>query len=188
MPDHATQFGYAEGGVVAALGFLASGVSAGIKRNGKRDLCLVAAEEPVSAAAVFTRNTMAAPPVALSRRHVANGHVRAVVINSGNANACTGEQGMRDAESMARSVAERLGCTPEEVVVGSTGVIGVPMPIDLVTTGIAEAAAGLDARALAGDAAAEAIMTTDTFAKQTALAVDVAGARYTVGGIAKAAA
>ena len=185
MPDHVTQFGYAEGGVVAPLGFLASGVSAGIKRTGKRDICLIAAEQTAAAAAVFTQNTMAAPPVALSRRHVADGHVRAVVINSGNANACTGPQGLRDAEAMARATAEAVGCSPEEVIVGSTGVIGVPMPIDVVVTGIAEAAGELDADSAAGDAAAEAIMTTDTFAKQTAVTVEVGGEHYTVGGIAK---
>ncbi len=177
-------FGYAEGGVVAAAGFACAGVYAGLKRDGHKDVALVVAEDAaVPAAAVFTTNTVAAAPVEVSRRHIATGVCRAVVINAGNANACTGPQGEADAESMAAAVAERLGAVPSEVAVCSTGVIGVPLPLDLVVAGIAEAIDDLDSAS--GDDAAEAIMTTDTFAKQSAVTLEVEGRRYTVGGMAK---
>ena len=179
IPD----FAYADGGVVAPLGFLAAGVSAGLKSGGKRDLALVAAERTVPCAAVFTTNQVVAAPVVVSRRHVAGGLARAVIINAGNANACTGLQGERDAVAMAVAVADALGCDPHEVVVSSTGVIGVPMPVDCVISAIPEAVEALDSRT--GATAAEAIMTTDTFAKQTAVSFEVDGRRFTVGGMAK---
>lgn len=181
-PDY-PGFAYAEGGVVAPLGFLASGVSAGLKSGGKRDLALVVAEKPVPAAAVFTTNKVAAAPVVVSRRHVADGLVRAVIINAGNANACTGAQGERDARAMADELAGALTSAPADVVVASTGVIGVPMPVGKVLAAIPEAVEALDNRT--GDAAAAAIMTTDTFAKQTAVTLDLEGLRVTVGGMAK---
>jgi len=149
-------FAFADGGVVAPRGFLASGVSAGLKSEGKRDLALVAAEKSVPAAAVFTTNQVAAAPVVVSRRHIANGLARAVVINAGNANACTGAQGEEDAISMARSVASALDCQPGEVVVSSTGVIGVPLPLDKIVSAVPDAVEALDSRA--GDDAATAII------------------------------
>ncbi|MDO9556589.1 MAG: bifunctional glutamate N-acetyltransferase/amino-acid acetyltransferase ArgJ [Coriobacteriia bacterium] len=178
-----TGFAYAEGGVTAPLGFLAAGVSAGIKKSGKRDVALVVAEATCPSAAVYTLNTMAAPPVRLTREHLASGVARAVVVNSGNANACTGPQGMVDARAMAEVTAEAIGCGVTEVAVASTGVIGSPMPMDLVLAGIIEAASVLDSTA--GTDAAEAIMTTDTFLKEVAVTVDVDGLRYTVGGMTK---
>ncbi len=179
----AEAFTYVEGGVLAPRGFLGAAVSAGIKRSGKRDLALIVAEERCPAAAVFTRNAMAAAPVIVSRENVSDGHARAVVVNAGNANACTGEQGIADAREMAAAVAAALGCDAADVLVASTGVIGVPLPMDLVTGGIAEAAEGLDV--VTGDAIAEAIMTTDTFPKQLAVRLEVDGRTYTVGGVAK---
>lgn len=179
----ATSFTYVDGGVLAPNGFLGAAVSAGIKRSGKRDLALIVAEERCPAAAVFTRNAMAAAPVIVSREHIADGHARAIVVNAGNANACTGMQGMADARAMAAAVAEALGCDAADVLVASTGVIGVPLPMSLVTGGIAEAAEDLDV--VTGDAIAEAIMTTDTFPKQLAVRLDVDGRAYTVGGVAK---
>jgi len=176
-------FSHAEGGVTAPLGFMAAGVAAGLKKGGKRDVALVAAADTVPAAAVFTTNAVAAAPVEVSRAHIADGRARAVVINAGNANACTGAQGVTDARAMATVTAEALLAAPEDIIVSSTGVIGVPLPLPVVVAGIGEAAAALDARA--GDDAASAIMTTDTFAKQTALAFDADGMRYTVGGMAK---
>ncbi|MBA4370954.1 MAG: hypothetical protein C0418_05175 [Coriobacteriaceae bacterium] len=176
-------FGHADGGIVAAAGFSASGVCAGIKKSGKRDVCILAAGKAVPAAAVFTTNAMAAAPVVVSREHIAGGTARAAVVNAGNANACTGEPGMADARAMAAACAGALGCAPGEVIVASTGVIGVPLPMELVLPGIAEAAEALDAAD--GDAAAEAITTTDTFMKQTALTVSAQGRTYTVGGMAK---
>lgn len=177
------RFTQVDGGVVAPKGFACSGISAGIKKSGRRDIALLAAEKPVPAAAVFTTNQMAAAPVALSRANVASGTIRAVITNSGNANACTGQQGTLDAREMASAAASALGCDPTHVVVASTGVIGVPLPIDIVVAGIAEATDALDRAD--GLPAAEAIMTTDTFPKQIALSVESAGRQYTVGGMAK---
>lgn len=183
MTQLTSPFASTEGGVVAAAGFMAAGVHCGLKADGRRDLALVTAEKPVSVAAVFTTNAVAAAPVIVSRRHVASGTCRAVVINAGNANACTGRRGEDDAIATAHAVAEALACEPGEVVVSSTGVIGVPLPVELVVAGVAEAAAELDNRT--GDVAAEAIMTTDTFAKQIALSAEIDGHRVTVGGMAK---
>lgn len=176
-------FAYAEGGVVAPRGFLASGVAAGLKTRGKRDLALITAADVVPAAAVFTTNLVAAAPVVVSRRHIAGGVTRAVVINAGNANACTGSQGEHDARTMAIAVAEALECVPEHVLVSSTGVIGVPLPVTRIVAAIPHAASELDNAS--GLYAAEAIMTTDTFAKETAVTFEVGGRRFTVGGMAK---
>lgn len=176
-------FSAVAGGVLAPLGFEGAGVHCGLKRDGKLDLAMVSASSAVPAAAVFTTNRVAAAPVIVSREHIGSGRCRSVVINSGNANACTGAPGLEDARSMARSVAKALGCAADEVVVCSTGVIGVPLPIEKVRAGIVAAAAQLSD----DDAgrSAEAIMTTDTFVKQCAVAVQVEGRTYTVGGMAK---
>jgi len=178
-----TTFEAVGGGVLAPQGFVAAGVAAGIKKPGKLDVCVLAAHDAVPAAAVFTKNTMAAPPVVLSRRHVASGRIRAVVTNSGNANACTGDPGLSDALRMAEAVAEGLECAPTDVIVASTGVIGVPMPMDKVLPGISGALANL--KTGTGEQAARAIMTTDTFAKQTAVRVHAHGHEYTAGGMSK---
>ena len=167
-------------GALFPRGFRAAGVTAGIKASGRPDVALVVAERAVPAAAVFTRSATAAPPVLLSRAHAAGGAVRAVLVQSGNANAATGEQGMRDAERMAALVAEGVGCPVEQVLVASTGVIGVPLPMDRVAAGIADAVAALGDD---GAAAAEAIMTTDAAPKTAERAVGEAR----VGGMAKGA-
>ena len=172
-----------EGGITAPRGFTASAVAAGLKKSGKPDVALLAADRPVPAAAVFTTNLVVAAPVVVSREHVAGRAVRAVVTNAGNANACTGARGLGDARAMAAAAAVALDCAVTEVVVASTGVIGAPLPVDLVLPAISAAAASLSAGS--GLAAAEAIMTTDTFAKQVAVSLDVAGCTYTVGGMAK---
>ena len=177
------EFAYAEGGITAPAGFMAAGVSAGLKRSGRRDVALIAAGEACPTAAVFTTNRMAAPPVVLSRMHVASGLTRAIVVNAGCANACTGARGFEDARAMALAAADALGCMPEEVLVASTGVIGQPVPMELVLPGIAEAAEALDVNA--GSDAAEAIMTTDTFLKEAAVTFLLDGVRCTVGGMAK---
>ncbi|MHB9004991.1 MAG: bifunctional ornithine acetyltransferase/N-acetylglutamate synthase, partial [Coriobacteriia bacterium] len=176
-------FHYVDGGVVAARGFLASGISAGIKNSGARDLALIIARESCPAAAVFTRNSMAAAPVVVSRDSMEAGTLKACIINSGNANACTGVAGLADARATGAAVAKALDCTATEVVVSSTGVIGVPLPLDVLLNSIPEAVAALDNAS--GDEAAQAIMTTDTFVKQVAVAVEVDGRTYTVGGMAK---
>ncbi len=179
------KFGYAEGGVVAPEGFLVSGVSAGLKGDGKRDLALIVAEKPVPAAAVFTLNSMAAPPVLLSREHIAGGLIRAAVTNAGNANACTGSRGLDDARRTASELARLLDCDPTQVIVASTGVIGVPLPVQQLVDALPEAVDALD-NADADDAA-EAIMTTDTFAKQVAVTCECGGRRFSVGGMSKGA-
>lgn len=173
-----------DGGVTAPRGFVASAVAAGLKTGGGLDVALVAAVDgPVPSAALFTTNKVAAAPVIVSRRHIAGGVARAVVINAGNANACTGSQGIVDAETTATSVAELLGAEPSEIVVASTGVIGVPLPVGVLLAALPAAAQGLSAGG--GAQAARAIMTTDTVAKEAAVSVLVDGHTYTVGGMAK---
>lgn len=149
-------------------GLRASGVRAGIKPSGNPDVGLLVADEAVSAAALFTQNHFAAAPVLLSRKHLERtaGQVRAIVVNSGNANACTGAQGEADALAMCQQVATAVGCPAEQVLVCSTGVIGVKLPMDKVRAGIDAAIASLSAEAEAGRRFLSAIMTTDAFPKE----------------------
>ena len=172
--------------VTVVDGFVASGLSCGIKPSGAPDLALVATADhrPVTAAGVFTSNRMPAAPVPVCRDHLSRtgGQAAAVVLNSGNANAATGTAGLADAEKMCELTAETLGCSTDEVLVCSTGWIGYPLPMDAVTVGISQAADSLDPTG--GLAAAEAIMTTDTVTKSTT----VNGDGFVVGGIAKGAA
>ncbi len=173
------------GGVAAPLGFEASGVHAGIKQK-RPDLALLYSRAVCSAAAVFTTNRVQAAPVLLTREHLAKsgGRARAVVVNSGNANACTGSRGLADAREMASQTAAALGVAPEEVLVASTGVIGVPLPMEVVVPGIRRAAAQLSREG--GAAAARAILTTDTRPKEAALALTLTDGRVVrVGGMAK---
>lgn len=168
--------------VTAPKGFTAAGVAAGIKDDGSLDLALVAADRPAVAAGVFTTNLAAAAPVRLSRDHLARGPtLRAVVINSGCANAATGSAGDAAAAAMAGDVAGLLGCDPTDVLVCSTGPIGPQLPGPAVASGIAAAVEALDAAS--GHDAAHAILTTDTVPKE----VVVEGAGFTVGGMAKGA-
>ncbi|MFF9070424.1 bifunctional glutamate N-acetyltransferase/amino-acid acetyltransferase ArgJ [Streptomyces sp. NPDC014891] len=168
--------------VTAARGFLASGVAAGIKTSGDPDLALVVNRGPAPAAAgVFTSNRIQAAPVRWSRRALARGPVSAVVLNSGGANACTGQTGSEDARTMAEETARAVGVAPEAVAVCSTGLIGVPLPMDHVTAGIALASDRLSDDG--GEDAAVAIKTTDTVHK-TAVA---SRSGWTVGGMAKGA-
>src|SRR6058998_213589 len=155
------------GGVTTPRGFRAAGVSAGIKANGGLDLALLVCDGPAQAAAVFTTNLALAAPVVVSREHLARsgGIARAVVVNSGCANACTGDDGMQVARDMAAETARLVGCPVEEVLVASTGVIGVALSIEKIRRGLPNAM-----QALGGDqgsAAARAIMTTDPFPKES---------------------
>jgi glutamate N-acetyltransferase/amino-acid N-acetyltransferase len=174
------------GGVTAPKGYLAAGVSAGIKKKGL-DLAVIFSSRPAAGAAVFTANQVQAAPVILSREHlhISRGHVRAVLINSGCANACTGERGMRDAVLCVRSLASHLEIDPCQVIVASTGVIGQPLPIRKVLTGIGNAASALNSRG--GNAAMRAIMTTDTREKVFAVQGRIAGSIVRIGGMAKGA-
>ena len=173
------------GGITASAGFTAAGVSCGIKASGNRDLAIVASDELASAAAVFTTNRAQAAPIVVSRDHLQKsaGQARAIVVNSGCANACTGPDGMAHAAMMARQTAAAVGCRPEEVLVASTGVIGVKLDMDKVCRGIAAAAQALSSTG--GADAAQAIMTTDPFPKEAAAEGSIGPARFRVGGIAK---
>ncbi|WP_088552475.1 bifunctional ornithine acetyltransferase/N-acetylglutamate synthase [Calderihabitans maritimus] len=172
------------GGVTAVPGTLASGVSCGLKEKGK-DLALVCMDKIAAAAAVFTTNRVKAAPVMVSQEHLKGGVAQAIVVNSGNANACTGVEGLQDARRMAEITAQKLNILPRHVVVASTGVIGVPLPMDKIETGIERAVAELSPQG--GRAAAEAIMTTDTCVKEYALRTEIGGREVTVGGMAKGA-
>jgi glutamate N-acetyltransferase/amino-acid N-acetyltransferase len=174
-----------DGGITAAGGYRAAGVACGIKTNGKPDLSLLVSEVPASAAGVFTTNLAKAAPVLLSQNQLqrSGGTGRAIVINSGCANACTGSDGHRDAKSMADRTAAAVGCDPSAVLVASTGVIGVKLDMSKVERGIAAAAGELSASG--GAAAARAIMTTDPFPKESAVEVRAGGKRFRVGGMAK---
>ena len=172
--------------VTGPAGFVASGVHCGIKAGGVPDLALVATDDaaPVSAAAVFTSNLATAAPVLVSRAHLGAtwGRAAAVILNSGNANAATGKQGHDDAERMCALVAGELGCGAEEVLVCSTGLIGIPLPMTALEGGVGPLVGGRSPDG--GSDAAEAILTTDTHRKE----VVVRGHGFTVGGMAKGAA
>jgi glutamate N-acetyltransferase/amino-acid N-acetyltransferase len=174
------------GGVATSLGFRAAGISAGIKaRAGALDLALLVSDRPATVAAVFTTNLAQAAPVLVSRDHLlrSGGLARAVVINSGCANACTGDEGLQVARLMASATAALVGCAVEQVLVASTGVIGVALPIDKVQQGLPIAFQALGTGQ--GSLAAQAIMTTDPFPKEAAVRVSIGGRDVTVGGMAK---
>ncbi|WP_298046503.1 bifunctional glutamate N-acetyltransferase/amino-acid acetyltransferase ArgJ [uncultured Cardiobacterium sp.] len=172
-----------QAGVVFPQGFRAAGVSAGIKKSGKKDVALIVSDRPAAVAAVFTQNRMAAAPVVVAREAVADGRARVVIVNSGVANACTGAAGVNDARDTAAYAAARLGCRPDEVVVASTGVIGKRLPMDILRAGIDAAAAALSATD--GSTAAEAIMTTDTCMKAGTAETGLGGKSVRFGIIAK---
>jgi glutamate N-acetyltransferase/amino-acid N-acetyltransferase len=169
-----------KGGILAARGFRAGTAAAGVKAEGL-DVALVWSEVPATAAALFTQNSVVAAPVTLSRKHVAAHEIRAIVVNSGNANCMTGREGETHAEQMAQDTAQALNIAPEAVLVASTGIIGRPLPIEKVSAGIQAAAAG----GAGDDDVARAIMTTDTKTKQTAYTCDIGDKTVTIGGCAK---
>jgi glutamate N-acetyltransferase / amino-acid N-acetyltransferase len=171
------------GGVTAPRGITAAGVAAGLKPSGSLDVAMVAAEQVVDAAAVQTRNQVLAAPVQVTSRHVANGKARAVLLNSGSANVCTGPDGLELAERSAIEAAGALGCDPGDVLICSTGVIGVAIPQDPFLASIPEVVGALSADG--GGRAARAILTTDTVAKEAAVRVEDANGACTIGGMAK---
>ncbi|MCB0705520.1 MAG: bifunctional glutamate N-acetyltransferase/amino-acid acetyltransferase ArgJ [Saprospiraceae bacterium] len=160
------------------------GAHTGIKSL-RRDLAIIYSEVPASAAAVFTQNEVVAAPVTLSKKHIKDGLIQAIVINSGNANAATGKQGMDGAEAMAKTMATELGIAEEMVLVASTGVIGVRFPTEEIVKGIKKNVTKLSSKSQAGSFAANAILTTDTFAKEGFIEFDVDGYQVNMGGIAK---
>ena len=171
------------GGVTATPGITAAGIAAGLKPSGSLDMALVAAPDVVAAAAVQTRNQVTAAPVQVTARNAANGRARAVLLNAGSANVCTGPDGLALAEQSTKVVAEALGCEPDDVLICSTGVIGVPIPEQPFLDGIPLLAAQLSAEG--GGRAARAIMTTDTRPKERAVAVSDATGNCVVGGMVK---
>lgn len=175
------------GGVATARGFRAAGISAGIKTNGNPDLMLLVADTAAQVAAVYTTNKVLAAPVLVSQEHLkrSGGLARAVVVNSGCANSCTGDTGLRDARAMAEQTAQVVGCPVEQVLVASTGVIGVALPMDKVRTGIPAAFQSLGADQ--GPAAARAIMTTDLSPKEAAATISIGGRQALIGGMCKGA-
>lgn len=170
------------GGALAAEGFVAAGVACGVRNSGRRDLGLLYSERPCITAAVFTRNAFKGAPLAVTKEAVEAGNVRAVVVNSGNANAATGERGLSDAKEMQALTAGALGIEAGEVAVASTGVIGIYLPMNRISDGIERAAGELGG---GGTPFADAILTTDTRTKEAAVRVEIGGRIVTIGGTAK---
>jgi glutamate N-acetyltransferase/amino-acid N-acetyltransferase len=174
------------GGVCAPKGFKAGGIWCGDKASSKkRDLALIVSDKPCVASGMFTTNRVQAASVIVSREHAATGLLRAVIANSGNANACTGDAGIAAARRMAVLAAEKLSVPAEQVAVASTGVIGVPLPIEMIERGIGDLLAALSGDAAGHDAALEAIMTTDVRKKDGALETEIGGATVRFGGMVK---
>ena len=181
-----------EGGLGTIRGLRFAARSVGVRDSAHRDpdapdLGLLDVGRPVPAAIVTTTNRVKAAPCLVGIEHVAGGSVRAVVVNSGNANACTGAQGLHDARAMAQAVAEAVGCRPTEVVPMSTGVIGVPLPVERIIGGVPGLAAGLEEGPDAAATLARAMMTTDTRPKQVAVRVATTDGSAVVAGVAKGA-
>ena len=184
------------GSIIAPQGFLAAGLFCDVKRLGtgkgsdkgqKRDLALIVSEVPATAAGMFTTNQICAAPVKVCVEHIANGKAQAVVVNSGNANACTGPRGLKDAREMAALSAKELLLKPEDVLVGSTGRIGLELPMPNIRKGIAQIVKELDDSPSAAHNAAEAIMTSDTQPKEIAVECKLGAQTVRIGGIAKGA-
>lgn len=174
------------GGVTAPQGFLASGIHVGIKKSSpvdKKDLALIYSEAPCTAAACYTRNKVFGQPIVVTREHLADGKAQAVIVNSGNANTCNGEAGVQAARRMASLVAERLPVKAADVIVASTGVIGVQLDVSPIEAGMEALVAGLSKSGSID--AREAILTTDTMKKELAIEFDVGGKAVTIGAMAK---
>ena len=174
------------GAVTFAEGYKAAGINVGIKSSGKLDLAAVVSDTPASAAALFTSNRVVAAPVIVSRERLAvSGSCQAIVINSGNANACTGRAGLKDAALMADRLANCLGVEPSLCLVASTGIIGERLPLPIILDGISVVAEA--AHRLGGHSAAQAILTTDAFTKEAVAQIEIAGSVVRIGGMAKGA-
>lgn len=174
------------GGVCAAQGFRAAGMHVGVKTHAawKKDLALIVSDVPCKAAAMFTKNVVKAAPVHVTKDHLTKGNIRAVIANSGNANACA-PKGEENAEKMCAAAAKAIGCQAEDVLVASTGVIGQTLKVDVIENGVPELYGLLEHSEAGSDAAAHAIMTTDTVKKEFAAEVLIGGKPVRIGGIAK---
>ena len=177
---------FIDGGVCAAQGFRAAGVHVGVKTHAawKKDVALIVSDVDCAAAAVFTKNVVKAAPIHVDMAHLKDGRARAIIANSGNANACA-PHGEEYAERMCAAAAKAVGCAPEEVLVCSTGVIGQTLNVGVIEAGVPELYAALERSPEASDAAAHAIMTTDTVTKELAVEAQVGGKTVHIGGIAK---
>ncbi|MCF2664824.1 bifunctional glutamate N-acetyltransferase/amino-acid acetyltransferase ArgJ [Oscillibacter valericigenes] len=177
---------FIDGGVCAAQGFQAAGIHVGVKThaNWKKDVALIVSDVDCAASAVFTKNVVKAAPIHVDKTHLADGKARAIIANSGNANACA-PQGEENAIKMCQAAAKAIGCKPEDVLVSSTGVIGQTLNVKVIEDGMPELYAALDHSAEASDAAAHAIMTTDTEKKEAAVETVIGGKVVRMGGIAK---
>lgn len=172
-----------EGGVTAAQGFVAGGIHCGVRKNkSKPDLAMIYSEKPCAAAAVYTQNLVKGAPILVTQKNIADGAAKAVICNSGNANTCNAD-GEEKAQAMCDLTAQALGIAPQDVVVASTGVIGQVLPMEPIQAGIPELVKALSADG--SHAAATAIMTTDTIAKEAAAEVEIGGKTVKVGGISK---
>ncbi len=171
------------GTITSAKGFLAGAIHAGIKIANELDLAVLYSKLPCAAAGAFTTNKIKSPPVILSQKRVSTKQAQAIVVNSGCANTCLGQQGTADASEMTNLTAKKLGVGTENVLVASTGIIGTPLPMDCVRNGIEK----ITLRQNGGHGFARAIMTTDTKPKEIALKVDVEGGKFTIAGVAKGA-
>ncbi len=172
-------------GMIMCPGFKASGIAAGLKKKNKADLGLIYSNVPANVAGMFTRNRVKAAPVILDKKRIKSGVCQAIIVNSGNANCCTGEQGIRDAETMASVSASELGISEDLVLVASTGVIGEPLPIEKIKTAIPDLVESLEPNGIPD--LARSIMTTDTVPKMVSGQGVVEGKTFTVIGVAKGA-
>ncbi|MBP6125047.1 MAG: bifunctional glutamate N-acetyltransferase/amino-acid acetyltransferase ArgJ [Leptotrichiaceae bacterium] len=171
------------GTITNVKGIKATGISAGLKNSGKKDLALIYSEGKAVCAGVFTKNLAKAAPILIDMEHIKNENTQAIVVNSGNANSCTGEKGLINAKKMAEIVAKKFELKTEEVLVQSTGIIGVQLNMDKIENGIDKAMQSLDETG--GLDAATAIMTTDTFVKQICYEFEIDGRKVTIAGMAK---
>jgi glutamate N-acetyltransferase / amino-acid N-acetyltransferase len=171
------------GGITAPEGFFATGVACGLKKDGKKDLAIICSEDSAAVAGVFTTNKVKGHSLQVTMEHIKSGYANALVINSGNANACIGEQGYNDAKEIAALTAEHLECNAEDILVGSTGVIGKPLDMAAIRKGIEELVAGMDPDG--GRDAQEAIMTTDLIHKEIAVELEIQDSKVVIGGMAK---
>lgn len=174
------------GGVIAPIGFMVGSTHCGLKGSAeKHDIGIITSEIPCKAAALFTTNQIVAAPIIYSRKVIKRGSVHAIVVNSGNANACTGERGYKDTVTMAQLTAEKMNTTPERILVASTGIIGHPLPMRKIKTGISRAVDALGSKQLNAINIAKTIMTTDLMPKHIAVKVQIAKKEVTIGAIAK---
>ena len=172
-----------DGTITNVKGIKAAGISAQLKKSGKKDLALIYSEKKAVSAAVFTKNLVKAAPIILNMENIKNGNTQAIIVNSGNANSCTGETGLENAKKMTEFAANELGLKKEEILVQSTGIIGVQLDMKKIETGISKICKEISENG--GNDAPTAIMTTDTFTKQMCAEIEIDGKTVTVAGMAK---